>query len=53
MSYASRQATPCQALMQREIQKIARNTQKYIRYLELGFRPRLAHTAFTIPTRRW
>jgi len=39
--------------MQREIQKITSNTQKYQRYLELSSRPRLADIAFTIPRRRW
>ena len=29
------------------------NTQKYLRYLELSSRPRLADIVFTIPRRRW
>jgi hypothetical protein len=53
MSYASEGVTPREVLIQREIQKISSNTQKYQRYLELSSRPRLADIAFTIPRRRW
>ena len=53
MSYGSEQAIPREVLIQREIQKITGNTQKYIRYLELTSRPRSADIAFTIPRRRW
>ena len=53
MSYGSEQATPREVLIQREIMSIPNNTQKYIRYLELSSRPRLADIAFTIPRRRW
>ena len=53
MSYGSEQATPREVLIQPEIMSIPNNTQKYIRYLELSSRPRLADIAFTIPRRRW
>jgi hypothetical protein len=53
MSYGSEQAIPREVLIQREIQKITGNTQKYIRYLELSSRPRSEDIAFTIPRRRW
>jgi len=52
MSYASEQSVPREVEIQREIQKIPSNTQKYIRYLELSSRPRLADIAFAIP-RGW
>jgi hypothetical protein len=52
MSYASEQAVPREVEMQREIMSIKDNTQKYIRYLELSSRPRIADIAFTIPRRR-
>jgi hypothetical protein len=52
MSYASEQATPREVLIQREIQRVAGNTQKYIRYLELTAN-RTNSIAFTIPRRRW
>jgi hypothetical protein len=52
MSYASEQGTPREILMQREIQKITSNTQKYIRYLELTAKQTNSIT-FTIPRRRW
>jgi hypothetical protein len=52
MSYGTEQTTPREVLMQREIQKITSNTQKYQRYLELSSRSRLADIAFTIPRRR-
>ena len=50
---ANEQAIPRELEIQREIQKIGDNTQKYIRYLELSSRARLADIAFTIPRRRW
>jgi hypothetical protein len=53
MSYAREEGTPREVLMQREIQKISGNTQKYIRYLELTSRPATADIVFTIPRRRW
>jgi len=52
MSYASEEGTPFEVLMQREIQKIPSNTQKYQRYLELTAK-RASDIAFTIPRRRW
>jgi len=53
MSYASEEGTPREVLMQREIQTIPSNTQKYIRYLELTAK-RTNSIAFTIPRgRRW
>jgi hypothetical protein len=52
MSYASEQSTPREVEIQRELQKITSNTQKYIRYLELSSRPR-SDIVFTIPRRRW
>ena len=53
MSYGSEQAIPREVLMQREIQKIPSNTQKYIRYLELTAK-RANDITFTIPRgRRW
>ena len=51
MSYGSEQATPREVLMQREIQKITSNTQKYQRYLELANKAN--SIVFTIPRRRW
>ena len=51
MSYASEQAVPREVEIQRELQKIASNTQKYMRYLELTAKQ--ANIAFTIPRRRW
>jgi hypothetical protein len=52
MSYGSEQATPRDVLMQRELQKITSNTQKYIRYLELTA-TQANSIVFTIPRRRW
>jgi len=52
MSYASEQAILREVKIQREIQKIPDNTQKYIRYLELTAK-RATSMAFTIPRRRW
>jgi len=53
MSYASEQAAPREVEMQREIQKIGGNTEKYIRYLELTAKQANSIT-FTIPRgRRW
>src|SRR5215471_17603203 len=52
MSYASEEGTPFEVLMQREIEKIPSNTQKYQRYLELTAK-RASDIAFTIPRRRW
>jgi hypothetical protein len=34
-------------------QAIPSNTEKYIRWLQLTSRPRLADIVFTIPRRRW
>jgi hypothetical protein len=42
MSYANEQGVPREVEMQRIIQAIPDNTQKYQRYLELSSRPRLA-----------
>jgi hypothetical protein len=52
MSYGSEQATLREVLMQREIQKITSNTQKYQRYLELTAKQANSIT-FTISRRRW
>jgi len=52
MSYGSEQAIPREVEMQRIIQAIPDNTQKYQRYLELTAKQ--ANTiVFTIPRRRW
>ena len=53
MSYGSEQSTPREVELQRIIQAIPDNTQKYQRYLELISRPRLADIVFAIPRRRW
>ena len=51
-SYSSEQSTPREVEMQRIIQAIPDNTQKYQRYLELTAKQ--ANTiVFTIPRRRW
>jgi hypothetical protein len=53
MSYGSEQGTPKEVLIQREIQAIPSNTEKYIRWLQLTSRPPTADIVFTIPRRRW
>ena len=52
MSYGSEEGTRCEVLIQREIQKIGDNSQKYLRYLELTT-TRTDGIAVTIPRRRW
>jgi hypothetical protein len=53
MSYGSEQGTPKEVLIQREIQAIPSNTEKYIRWLQLTSRPPAADIVITIPRRRW
>ena len=52
MSYGSEQAVPREVEMQRIIQAIPDNTQKYQRYLELTAK-QANSIVFTIPRRRW
>jgi len=52
MSYASEQGIPREVEMQRIIQAIPGNTQKYQRYLELTAK-QANSIVFTIPRRRW
>jgi hypothetical protein len=52
MSYSCEQVTPREVPIQREIQKITSNTQKYQRYLELTAKQSNSIT-FTIPRGRW
>ena len=52
MSYGSEQSTPREVELQRIIQAIPDNTQKYQRYLELTAK-RTNSIVFTIPRRRW
>ena len=53
MSYGSEQVIPREVEMQRIIQAIPDNTQKYQRYLELTSRNPANDLVFTIPRRRW
>jgi hypothetical protein len=53
MSYGREQGTPKEVLLQRKIQAIPSNTEKYIRWLQLTSRPPTADIVFTIPRRRW
>jgi len=52
MSYASEQQIPREILMQREIQAIPDNQQKYMRYLKLTSRDATDGVTFTINRRR-
>ena len=52
MSYANQQDTPREVRMQREIEAIGSNTQKYLRYLELSSKPATDGVVFTINRRR-
>ena len=52
MSYASEQAIPREEELQRRIKKIEDPTQKYMEYLRLSSRPRIADIGFTIPRGR-
>ena len=48
MSYASAAGVPREVAMQREIQAIKGNTQKYMRYLELQAKPKSSGITFTV-----